>query len=77
MDIVEAQDEWRVPGQPLKNLSHRGVQAVPIPGSSIPCDGFAEHVPTERVRQVDLELRRPAGASHRAMLECPLSEMSE
>jgi hypothetical protein len=30
MDIVEAQDKWRVRGQLLQNLSHRRVQAVPI-----------------------------------------------
>jgi hypothetical protein len=30
MDIVEAQDEWRVPSQLLKKLAHRRMQAVPI-----------------------------------------------
>jgi hypothetical protein len=29
------------------------------------------------MRQVDLELRRPAGANHRAMLGCQPTEMSE
>lgn len=77
MDIVEARDQWRVRGKLLQHLSHRRVQAVPIPTSSILGDRFAEYLSPQRVGQVDLELRCPAGANHRAMLRCPLTETSE